>query len=206
MYILSKFKTLFLKDLVTGILVLVPIVFSYWLILKIYSLIKNTFSFMNQYINDTTFTITLISLIIIFIILIGNLVRNKAKNSLIDLQDSFLKKIPFVNKIYIFMKETIELFSASNEENKIKVCLVEFGGLKTLGFLNAKDKESSICTVFVPTGPNPTNGFTFFVEDKLVFVLDVNKEDALSNIISLGTKGSEKLKTEISRVMLDNHS
>ena len=47
--------------------------------------------------------------------------------------------------------------------------------------------NEDLYTVFVPTGPNPTNGFIFHVKkDQLVFV-DTKPEDAMRTIIGVGT-------------------
>ena len=48
-------------------------------------------------------------------------------------------------------------------------------------------------TVFLPTSPNPTNGFLIFVKKSELVVLDMTVEDALKMVISAGLLSPEML-------------
>lgn len=48
-------------------------------------------------------------------------------------------------------------------------------------------------TIFVPTGPNPTNGFIFHVDEDQVEYLDTNTEDAMRSIIGVGVGSADAL-------------
>ena len=51
--------------------------------------------------------------------------------------------------------------------------------------MQAKTGEDVVCT-FVPTTPNPTSGFIIIVPRRDVVVLDMEVDEALKMIISLG--------------------
>jgi uncharacterized membrane protein len=54
-----------------------------------------------------------------------------------------------------------------------------------LGEVQGRTGEEVVCT-FVPTTPNPTSGFIIIVPRKDVTVLDMDVDEALKMIISLG--------------------
>jgi uncharacterized membrane protein len=58
------------------------------------------------------------------------------------------------------------------------------------GFITDEYNGDSL-TVFVPTGPNPTNGFIFHVKEHQIQRVDVSVEDAMKSILGVGT-GSKK--------------
>ena len=69
-----------------------------------------------------------------------------------------------------------------------QVVLVKVFNSETLmtGFIT-EEMDDELFTVFVPTGPNPTNGFIFHVKrNQLVFV-DTKPEDAMRTVIGVGT-------------------
>ena len=51
------------------------------------------------------------------------------------------------------------------------------------GLVSGTDK---LCTIYVPTTPNPTSGFFLMVPENEVILLDISVEDALKIILSLG--------------------
>ena len=107
------------------------------------------------------------------------------------------------------------MFSQSGASFKTS-CLVEFPckGTWSVGFISTqtggeiRDKTpgDQILTVFIPTTPNPTNGFLIFMPAKDVIVLDMSIEDAAKLIISGGLvsppEGAEKrvVATALSQV------
>jgi len=187
------------SDFITGIFALLPFVITYWIIIELYKLSKNSFVYMQSYFNDTASTITVMIFIFLFIAGMGKLVKSKTKSIVLNLQEKVLEKIPFINKVYSFIKEIFQLFTSKDEDKKVEVCIVKFGGQNSLGFIN--NKNGDIYTIFVPTSPNPTNGFNIFVNKNEIKILKgVEKEDALANIVSLGVRETTELKEELSKL------
>ena len=117
----------------------------------------------------------LISLILITFI--GWLSLSFIGKKLLDLFNSFLKKIPILRTIYSAIGQMTETFTSS-KNNKKNVVLVEYPrkGTWAVGFatkdnsgeISDKTKKDLI-NVFVPTTPNPTSGFLLmFPEDERV--------------------------------------
>jgi len=189
----------FFSNLVTGIFALLPFIITYWVIIQLYEISKDSFLFLHKYFNDGASTTVVMIFILLLISGMGKLVKTKTKSIFINIQEKILSKIPFINTIYNFLKEIIELVMSKDKEKQMEVCMVKFAGHYSLGFIN--NKNENIYTVFVPTSPNPTNGFNLFVPKEEIIILEgIEKEEALANIVSLGVKETNNLKEEIKKL------
>jgi uncharacterized membrane protein len=75
---------------------------------------------------------------------------------------------------------------------------LSFQTSKNLGEIQEKIGDDVVC-VFVPTTPNPTSGLILMVPEEDVIELDMNVEDALKMVISLGVvvPGEDKEKNNL---------
>jgi len=67
-----------------------------------------------------------------------------------------------------------------------------------LGFVAASHNDE-LFTLFVPTGPNPTNGFIFIVKKEQIEWIDIKTEEAMRIIIGVGT-GSENFLAKLKNI------
>ena len=96
-------------------------------------------------------------------------------------------RIPFVNKLYGFGKEISDAFITDvKEDGHLTVVEAHIFGARYLGVLVDEVNH----TIFVPTAPNPTNGFLFRTEDYKV--LDMEYMDALKFVTSIGKINGKK--------------
>jgi uncharacterized membrane protein len=134
-------------------------------------------------------------LILIVILLTGIFVANFVGRFFVGGWESLLHRIPVVRPIYSAAKNFAEIvFSDSNDSFK-RVLLIQYPrkGLYSLAFQTAdqlgevqgRTGEDVICC-FVPTTPNPTSGFIIIVPRQDATVLDMEVDEALKMIISLG--------------------
>jgi uncharacterized membrane protein len=106
-----------------------------------------------------------------------------------------MERIPIVRAIYSAAKKFSEVVFSDSSQSFKKVLLIEYPrkGLYSLAFQTATDLgevqgqtgEEVICC-FVPTTPNPTSGLIIIVPKKDITVLDMDVDEALKMIISLG--------------------
>jgi len=106
-----------------------------------------------------------------------------------------MDRIPFVRAIYSGAKNFAELVFSDSSQSFKKVLLIEYPrkGVYSLAFQTATDLgevqgrtgDDVICC-FVPTTPNPTSGLIIIVPKKDIIVLDMDVDEALKMIISLG--------------------
>jgi len=147
-----------------------------------------------------------IGAMIIFIT--GFILTNIAGRRLIKFWESFLDRIPLVRSIYSSVKQVTQTILSSDSSTFNEVLLIEYPrkGIWTLCFKTSDSPKAfneatddELITVFVPTTPNPTSGFILFIPKNEVKKMDLDVEDALKLVMSLGVvtpESKEKLNKE----------
>ena len=93
--------------------------------------------------------------------------------------------------MYGTIKETVQQFTGAKRMPFSQVVLVDVFSNETrmLGFVT-DEHGGDRYTIFVPTGPNPTNGFIFNVSKEQLEFLDIKPDEAMRTIIGVGTGAS----------------
>lgn len=182
---------------ITGIVVLVPIGITFYLIKFFISVSPKLIPSNINPNNYLPFSIPglEIALSIIFITIIGGLSLSFIGKKFLQLFNDLLKKIPILRTIYSAIGQMAETLAPKRKRKK-SVVLVEYPrkGSWAVGFATKDNKgeiskkiNKSLVNVFVPTTPNPTSGFLLmFPKDEIIY-LDMNFEEASKFIISAGT-------------------
>lgn len=136
-----------------------------------------------------------IVLTLIVLIVTGVLAANFFGRKLVKVWESVLDRIPLVRSVYSAAKTFAEVVLTDNTQSFKEVLLIEYPrkGLYSLCFqtstklgeVQSRTGEEVIC-VFVPTTPNPTSGVMIMVPRKDVIVLDMQIEEAVKMVVSLG--------------------
>ncbi len=134
-------------------------------------------------------------LTLVVLLLTGVLAANFVGRAFVGGWESLLHRIPIVRSIYSGAKNFAEIVFSDSSDSFKQVLLVEYPrkGLYSLAFqtsselgeVQGRTGEDVVCC-FVPTTPNPTSGFIIVVPKKDVTVLDMEVDEALKMIISLG--------------------
>ena len=182
---------------ITGIVVLVPIGITFYLIKFFMSVSPKLIPRNINPNNYLPFSIPglEIFLSVIFITIIGGLSLSFIGKKILQLFNDLLKKIPILRTIYSAIGQMAETL-APKRKSKKSVVLVEYPrkGSWAVGFATKDNKgeiskkiNKKLVNVFVPTTPNPTSGFLLmFPKDEIIY-LDMNFEEASKFIISAGT-------------------
>lgn len=188
------------RYIVAGILVWVPLGITAMLVYVAVDITDNTLLVIpERYRPDALlgFHIPGLGVILAFLVLLvtGVLAANFVGRAFMGGWESLLERIPFVRAIYSAAKNFAEIvFSESNQSFK-KVLLIEYPrkGLYSLAFQTATElgevqgrTGDEVVCCFVPTTPNPTSGFIIIAPRKDVTELDMEVDEALKMIISLG--------------------
>ena len=105
------------------------------------------------------------------------------------LEQTLMKRIPG----YMLIKETVAQFLGAQKMPFSTVALVRLFDNDTLITCFVTDEHpDGYCTIFMPTGPNPTSGNIYHVKSEQVQVIAVSVEDTMRSILSCGA-GSSKL-------------
>jgi len=188
------------KYLIAGLLVWLPLAATVIIIKVVIDLLDKTILLIPPELRPETvfgFSIPFFGVIVgVAILLItGILAANLFGRRLVKLWESILGRIPIVRSIYTSVKQVLETIFTSNGKSFRKVVLIEFPrkGVWSLGFLtNDGLTEAETITgqqlesIFIPTTPNPTNGFIIMIPNEDVTKLDLSIEDGFKFIISMG--------------------
>ena len=188
------------RYLVAGLLIWAPLAVTFLLLRFAVTVMDKTLAIIpQQYRPDELlgFHIPGLGAILTFVVLFitGMLAANFVGRYVVGGWESLLDRIPIVRTIYGGAKNFAEIvFSDSNDSFK-NVLLIEYPrkGLYSLAFqtsselgeVQGRTGEDVVCC-FVPTTPNPTSGFVIMVPRKDIRVLDMEVDEALKMIISLG--------------------
>lgn len=188
------------RYLVAGILVWVPLAVTYTLLRFVVGLMDRTLLLLPRQFRPEEllgFNIPGLGVILTIIVLLitGLLAANFVGRAFVGGWESLLDRIPVVRSIYSAAKNFAEMVFSDSSQSFKKVLLIEYPrkGLYSLAFQTSTElgevqgrKGEEIVCCFVPTTPNPTSGFIVIVPKKDVTVLDMEVDEALKMIISLG--------------------
>ena len=187
------------RYLLTGIVVLIPMVITLWVLQVIVTTLDQTLFLLPPALRPEAFGVHIpgfgVLLTLIIVLLTGIIAANFFGRRLLHLGEQILNKIPIVSSIYTSVKQVSDtLFSSSGQAFR-KVLLIRYphGNSWTLAFqtgipqgLIAEHLGEPHLNVYVPTTPNPTSGFFLMVPRSDVVELDISVDDALKHIISMG--------------------
>ena len=191
---------MFKKNILTGLIVLIPLVLTIWVIYSLAHILDNVVLFLpyeyqpSQLIGFNVPGVGVI-LTIATIFIVGLIVNNFFGKRLISLYEIILDKLPFVKSIYGGIKQVSDTLFSNNSNAFSKAVLIEFPDAKnyTFAFITgetderiAKILKGKYVNVYVPTTPNPTSGYTLMVPRNKIKEIDVSVDQALKYVISMG--------------------
>jgi len=188
----KNLKNFLKKNFITGLLVVVPVGVTVFVLKALLGWIDNIMGDLPGYVTGLEFPGLGIITLILFILLIGMISANYFGNRLVRIWDEFVQKVPLVRGVYSTVKQVMQTFSVKH--NFRGVALVEYprAGCFTIGFVTGDIAGGSVGltgnyqTVFVPTTPNPTAGFLLILPETEVRHLEMSVEQGMKFIISLG--------------------
>ena len=200
---MKKLRTI----IVAGLLVWVPLGATIFVLKLLIDLFGNLDSRMSDHLG---FTIPGIGILLALLVLLGTglIAANYFGKRFVEFWESLLERIPLVRNIYSAVKRFAEIILSDSSQSFSRVLLIEYPrkGLYSLSFqtsqnlgeIQEKIGDDVVC-VFVPTTPNPTSGLILMVPEEDVIELDMNVEDALKMVISLGVvvPGEDKEKNNL---------
>jgi len=199
------------KYFITGLLILVPLAITAWVLNLVISTMDQSLLFVPERWQPRTlfgFNIpglgTLLTVVIIF--LTGLLTNNLVGNYVLRVWEKLLKRIPLVNSLYSSVKQVSDtlLSSSGNAFRKAVMIPYPHQNSYTIAFLTGTpggDVKNHLVgdyvSVYVPTTPNPTSGFFLMMARKDVVELDMTVDAALKYIVSMGVVSPEDVPQAI---------
>jgi uncharacterized membrane protein len=197
------------KYFITGLLILVPLAITLWVLNLIVSTMDQSLLLLPERWHPRAlfgFNLpglgTVLTLVVIFVT--GLLTRNFIGKRVVHAWELVLTRIPIVSSIYSSVKQVSDtLFSSSGNAFR-KAVLVQYPrqGSWTIAFLTGVpggDVKNHLVgdyvSIYVPTTPNPTSGFFLMVPRVETIELDMTVDAALKYIVSMGVVAPERAIT-----------
>jgi len=203
---IRKLQKFFTTTVIGGVFVLLPLALLFWIVqfffrtvTKIVEPITKIFNFPPN-IDAWVVDLLAFGLVLALFFFIGLFVRTTfGKRFFTFIEDNWLRRLP----IYGTLRDAISSFRGRDKAPFKQVVLVDVFGNDTrmTGFITDEQTSVDFVTVFVPTGPNPTNGFIFHVKKEQLEYVDVKPEEAMRTIIGVGVGSGILFQKEKSKVL-----
>ncbi len=206
---------------VAGILLIIPIFVTLWLVGIIYRIALSTGSWLlnmgTAALNytfkyelkgkfdpaDATWyeSVLAVVLTVVMLYMIGWLGANAVGRRIIEFAENLFERIPFVDTVYSSLKRMVRALSNSDnpDDDAKRVVLIDFpsDNMMAMALMTNIITDSSTgkryATVFVPTTPNPTSGYMEIVPLERVTPTDMSVQMGLSTIISGGAAAPPRI-------------
>jgi uncharacterized membrane protein len=201
---MKKIHGSFKINFISGIVFLLPIALTLYVVYYVSRLIYNGLSFVisffpdpykDQFLYKVLIILSTVVVLVFLTVLIGMLIKTifgKAIGKVVDLLFTF---VPGIKGFYKSTKQLFDLVLKRRDNTAFKPVLIEYPhrGKWAIAFLTGPcndtvspttDKE--YFTVFVPTTPNPTSGFLLIAPREDIMTIDISMNDTLKMILSGG--------------------
>ncbi len=191
---------MFKRYIMTGLLVWIPLALTIWVLDLIVTSMDRTLLLLpppwrpEQLLGFPLPGAGLV-LTVLIVFLTGMLAANIIGQRLVLWWESLLGRIPIVSNIYRSVKQVSDTLLAQDGHSFRRAVLVEFPqrGQWTVGFVVgaagtrlSRHLDPQALTIYVPTAPNPTSGYTLIVPPGEVRDVDMSVDEALKFVISMG--------------------
>lgn len=189
------------KWLLAGLLVIVPLGITVWVLEWIISTLDQTLLILpNAWRPDVWIGIHIpgfgVLLAFAILLLVGAIASNFLGRKLVEWGNVLLNRIPVVRSIYSGVKQVSDTLFSENGNAFRKALLVQWPreGMWTIGFLTGVPggdvathlTDGEYLSVYVPTTPNPTGGYFIMLKKSDCIELKMSVDEALKYIVSMG--------------------
>lgn len=191
----SKLKSYFLK----GVLTIVPVGATIWIFSLIVKFGDSILGSLIETIFGVRFPLLSVFITMLIVLAIGYLANKFIGRKIGNFIKRIFENIPIIREVYRPVRDIINQFSSKNTNKFKRVVYVEFpkNNCYSIGFITSDDIEimgEKKAAVFIPTTPNPTNGFLIYLTKEHYREIDITVDVALKSIISLGVMTPEMIR------------
>ena len=212
----GRFMTAIRRSFAAGVLVLVPLLLTIWIIEQLFNLLSSVFfgpvslifggadhladplpllGWSGLRVEHLVPVLSILALLLIIFVL-GLIARNVLGARALAFGERLLTRIPIIRRIYLAVSQISEAFLSNKKGAFKRAVLFEYPrrGMWSVGFVTSEEAGGPLRNmppddyyfIFLPTTPNPTSGFMLVVPQSDCVDLAMPVEDALKLIISGG--------------------
>ncbi|HUT63058.1 MAG TPA: DUF502 domain-containing protein [Anaerolineae bacterium] len=178
-----------------GLLVVAPTAVTIWILFQVFKWFDNILGKWYTRLFETHIPGLGAITLFIIITLIGFLARQYVGRVLLDMWEKAIKRVPLINRIYLAIRQISDSFAEGGGIIFQRAVFLEYPrrGVFSIGFVTRDCEDpfcrivgQEICSIFIPTTPNPTSGVIIFAPRDELVPLNMTVEDAMKLIISAG--------------------
>jgi uncharacterized membrane protein len=175
------------RDFASGLIVLVPILVTLYVLYWLFGLISG-FALIATQVEDPILAVLLALLVFILMVFsVGYMMRTAIGSIVEGVIDNVINKLPGLRIIYNASKMAVEtVFSGGTGEFQKPVKVEPWEGMRMTAFKTGKEASDGREVIFLPTSPNITTGFVLEVDTDNLEGTDESVEDALTRVLSAG--------------------
>ncbi|WP_331235450.1 DUF502 domain-containing protein [Natronorarus salvus] len=174
------------RDAASGLVVLVPIIVTIWVVWWLFRFIANLPLIENQITNPGLRVALTLVLFALLVLAVGYLMRT-ALGSIVEAAiDDVMNQVPGLRVVYNASKMGVETALTGTTELQEPVKVFTWDGIRMTAFKTGREAPDGRKLLFLPTAPNITSGFVIEVEAEDLIETDETVEEALTRILSAG--------------------
>ncbi len=207
-----KKRSHFQDNMIAGVLALIPIAVTWWVMNFLVGVLIDAGTPaarglaralepqapMAAELISSTFVqgIVAVILVLIGIFFLGAIARNVLGRRLIKFSEKIIDRIPLISTVYGSIRKLLDALTQQRDKGQ-QVVLIDFPSpeMKTIGIITRTMKDADtgeeLAAVFVPTTPNPTNGYLEVVPMAKLTMTDWEMDDAMNFVVSGGAVGPD---------------
>jgi uncharacterized membrane protein len=177
---------LLLRYIFVGALSLLPLIMVLTVVNYLEGLGVSAYLSLHDYTNSFEVTIALMAAVVGLFAILGFSIEKYGRSVFVAVIDRTFEKIPAIRSVYSVSKKLASMLSGGEDGTKKEVVLVEYPKENLWVPAYLLNRHKNICVLFIPTSPNPTSGYTVFVDESLIKKTTLSLQEASSFIISMG--------------------
>ena len=188
------------KWLFAGLLVIIPVVITIWVLQWIIGTLDQTLLILPEsWRPDQLLGVHIpgfgVLLALAILLTIGAVASNFLGRTLLDWWHNLLARIPVVRSIYMSVKQVSDTLFSENGNAFRKAVLLQWPreNMWTIGFVTGtpggdvtNHLHGEYLSIYVPTTPNPTGGYFVMLRKSDCIELNMSVDEALKYIVSMG--------------------
>ncbi len=195
---LRKFRAI----LLSGLIVIVPIVLTIWILVWLFEAIDGLLRPLTVHIFGQQIIGLGFAVILILVLIVGVIATNVIGRKILKWIEEILSKVPVSRMLYVTIKQIFQSFADPKKTGFLKVVLVQFPrkGIYSVGFvtnIHRQENGQTLYNVFIPTSPNPTGGFLQILDESEVVQTALSVEEGLKMVVSAGRISSEVVVNKV---------
>lgn len=195
---LASFLRTLVNKFLVGILAILPLYIVVQIFIWLVNFVLRTvFNVQERLGGYYWLTVTVFVAVFLLLTFIGHEITKRRRSLIISVFDLVIRRVPLLNTVYRVTQKAIDMFRGQGGARAREVVYVEYpkDGVWLPAYVT--NREGDRYVLYIPTSPNPTNGFTVIVHESKIVRSELAFDEVMSFVMSVGAdfpRSQETLK------------